>query len=62
MIAHYLGWYILEHGYAMNPMPTYIAWCFGVGAFQFVAEAHAKRAAKHGLFTLRDDDPEGSEP
>lgn len=44
MMAHYLGWYVLTHGYALHPSPGYIAWCFGTGMFRETAIAVAKRA------------------
>jgi hypothetical protein len=52
-MSHYLGWYVLDHGFAMCPDPTYIAWCFGVGALRAAAEAMRGR----DLFSLRDDAP-----
>ncbi len=47
----YLGWYVLTNGYALQPSPAYIAWCFGTGMFRATAEAMAQRPLFSGEAT-----------
>ncbi len=47
-MTHYLGWYVLTHGYALDPAPSYIAFCFGSGMLRAVAVKAARRPLPWG--------------
>lgn len=47
-MTHYLGHYILTHGYALMPAPWYIAWSFGTGMLREMAELQQAKRERDG--------------